>query len=110
MKIINNNVYNIMYGMEFINAGEVKDITDKEVAKMLLKQPNVEKYVDIDEVNKIKEENAKLKEELIKAEKDKIRKQLIKQANKEKKTYTEEDLEKEVEEVWLENQKAEKEE
>ena len=47
MKIINKNTYNIMYGLEFINAGEVKDIEDEKVIKMLLSQPNVEEYVDI---------------------------------------------------------------
>lgn len=109
MKIINRNTYNVMYGMEFINAGEVKEIADKEIIKMLLKQPNIEEYADIKDMKAVEEENKKLKEKLVKAEKDKIRKQLIKQANKEKITYTEEDLEKEVEKVWLENQEAEKE-
>lgn len=110
MKIINKNAYNVMYGMEFINAGEIKDITDKNTIKLLLSQPNVEEYVDVQDLKAVEEENKKLKEKLIKAEKDKIRKQLIKQANKEGKKYTEEDLEKEIEEVWLENQKTEKEE
>lgn len=66
MKIINKNTYNIMYGLEFINAGEVKDIEDEKVVKMLLSQPNVEEYVDIQEAKNLEEENKKLKEELAK--------------------------------------------
>ena len=66
MKIINKNTYNIMYGLEFINAGEVKDIEDEKVIKMLLSQPNVEEYVDIQEAKNLEEENKKLKEELAK--------------------------------------------
>lgn len=67
MKIINKNAYNIMYDLEFINAGEVKNIEDEKVAKMLLSQPNVEEYVDIQEAKNLEEENKKLKEELAKA-------------------------------------------
>ena len=66
MKIINKNTYNIMYGLEFINAGEVKDIEDKKVIKMLLSQPKVEEYVDIQEAKNLEKENKKLKEKLAK--------------------------------------------
>ena len=31
MKIINKNAFNIMYGMDFIKAGEIKDIEDKKI-------------------------------------------------------------------------------
>lgn len=68
MKIINKNLFKIMYGMEFINAGEVKEVEDK-IAKILLNQPNVEEYVDVEDVKKVEEENKKLKEELTKAKK-----------------------------------------
>lgn len=68
MKIINKNLYNIMYGMEFINAGEVKEINDKNAIKLLLAQPNVEEYADIKEMKDIEAENKKLKEELAKAQ------------------------------------------
>lgn len=63
MKIINKNEYNIMYGMEFINAGEVKDVDDK-TAKLLLNHPNVEKFVAVEEAKKLEDENAALKKEL----------------------------------------------
>lgn len=67
MKIINKNEYSIMYGLDFIKAGEVKDVDDK-TAKHLLNQPNVEEYVDKEDLKKIEEENKKLKAELAKKE------------------------------------------
>lgn len=70
MKIINNNVYKIMYGEKFLNVGEITDITDKELLKLLLAQPGVEEYVSVDDAKKIEEENKKLKEELEKAKKE----------------------------------------
>ena len=66
MKILNKNQYNIMFGMEFIKAGEVKDVDDK-IAKELLTHPNVEEFIDKEEAKALEEENAKLKEELKKA-------------------------------------------
>lgn len=68
MKIKNNNVYKIMFGLEFIGAGEVKEIDDKETIKLLLSQPNVEEFVDKDDLKQIEEENKKLKAELEKKE------------------------------------------
>ena len=82
MKIINRNQYNIMYGMEFINAGEIKEITKKEDIKLLLAQPNVEEYADVKDLKAIEEENKKLKEEL---EKSKQSKQSKTKAEKEEK-------------------------
>lgn len=70
MKIKNNNEFKIMFGMEFIGAGEVKEIDDKEVIELLLSQPNVEEYVDKADVKKVEEENKKLKEELKEAKKE----------------------------------------
>ena len=67
MKIINKNVYKIMFGLEFLNAGEVKEFEDKKVIDMLLSQPNVEEYVAIEDAKNLEEENRKLKEELAKA-------------------------------------------
>ena len=107
MKIINRNAYNVMYDMEFIKAGEIKDITDKKTLKLLLAQVGIEEYADIRDVKAIEEENKKLKEKLEKSEKNKIRKEIIKKANKEGITFTEEDLEKKVEKVWLEKQSEE---
>lgn len=66
MKIVNKNVYKIMFGKEFIMPNEVKDIEDKKMLKILLNQPNVEKYVDIEELKEVEEENKKLKEQLAK--------------------------------------------
>ena len=70
MKIINNNEYKIMYGVEFINSKEVKEIEDKEIVKLLLSQPNVEEFVDKADLKKVEEENKKLKEELKEVKKD----------------------------------------
>lgn len=69
MKIINKNVYNIMFGLEFLKAGEIKEIEDEKLIEMLLNQPNVEEYVAVEDAKKLEEENKKLKEELAKATK-----------------------------------------
>jgi hypothetical protein len=66
MKIINKNIYKIMFGKEFIMPNEVKDIEDEKMLKILLNQPNVEEYVDIEELKVVEEENKKLKEQLAK--------------------------------------------
>lgn len=65
MKVENKNAYSIMYGLEFIKAGEVKDVDDK-TAKLLLNQPNVVEYVSKEQVANLEEENKKLKEQLAK--------------------------------------------
>lgn len=65
MKIQNKNAYSIMYGMEFIKAGEVVDV-DAKTAELLLKQPNVVEYVSKEQVDSLEDENKKLKEELAK--------------------------------------------
>ena len=70
MKIKNNNLYKIMYGVEFIGAQEVKEIEDKKTIELLLSQPNVEEYVDKEDLKKVEEENKKLKEELQEAKKE----------------------------------------
>lgn len=66
MKIINKNIYKIMFGKEFIMPNEVKEIEDEKMLKILLNQPNVEEYVDIEELKVVEEENKKLKEQLAK--------------------------------------------
>ena len=66
MKIQNNNTYDIMFGMDFIKAGEVLDVDDK-TAKLLLAQPNVVEYVSKEQVETLEDENKKLKEQLAKA-------------------------------------------
>lgn len=70
MKIQNNNTYSIMYGMEFIKAGEVADVNDK-TAKLLLNHPNVVEYVSKEQVANLENENKKLKEELAKVKETK---------------------------------------
>jgi hypothetical protein len=66
MKIINKNIYKIMFDKEFIMPNEVKNIEDEKMLKILLNQPNVEEYVDIEELKVVEEENKKLKEQLAK--------------------------------------------
>ena len=66
MKIVNKNIYKIMFGKEFIMPNEVKEVVDKKILKILLNQPNIEKYVDIEELKEVEEENKKLKEQLAK--------------------------------------------
>ena len=63
MKIKNNNTYSIMFGMDFIKAGEVLDL-DEKIAKALLNHPNVEEYVSKEQVEDLEAENKKLKEQL----------------------------------------------
>lgn len=67
MKIINKNTYKIMYGLEFINPDEVKEV-DNKVAKILLNQPNVEEFVAVEDAKKLEDENAELKKKLALAE------------------------------------------
>lgn len=55
-----------MFGKEFIKPDEVKDIEDEKMLKILLNQPRVEEYVDVEELKVIEEENKKLKEQLAK--------------------------------------------
>lgn len=69
MQIINKNNYKLMYNLEFLGAGEIKEVDDK-IAKELLKHPNVEIYVDPKKAKEIEEENKKLKEELAKTKKE----------------------------------------
>ena len=66
MKIQNNNTYSIMFGMDFIKAGEVLDL-DEKTAKLLLNQPNVVEYVSKEQVEDLEAENKKLKAQLAKA-------------------------------------------
>ena len=66
MKIINKNIYKIMFGKEFIMPNEIKEIEDTKILKILLNQPNVEEYVDVNELKEVEEENKKLKEQLAK--------------------------------------------
>ena len=62
-KIVNKNLYSVMYGLEFIASNEVKEVDDK-TAKMLLNHPNVEEFVAVEDVKNLEDENAALKKEL----------------------------------------------
>lgn len=68
MKIINKNLYKVMYGLEFINPNEVKEINDKKLIALLLNQPNVEEFIAVEDAKKLENENAELKKKLELAE------------------------------------------
>lgn len=78
MLLKNNNNYNIMFDMDFIKAGEIKEIKDEQVAKFLLSQPGIEEHIDKKQAKALEEENAKLKEELKEA-KEEIKKEVKKE-------------------------------
>lgn len=67
MKLINNSIRNYIAFDTVLEAGKVLEIKDKEIAKLLLNQPDVEEYIDKEEVKRLKEENKKLKEAEAKA-------------------------------------------
>lgn len=67
MKIVNNNVYKVMFNNKFINPGEVIEMVDQKLLKILLSQPGIEEYADINKLKEIEKENEKLKSELEKA-------------------------------------------
>ena len=62
MKLINKSPRNYIAFDTVLEAGKVLEVTDSKVANILKTQPDVEEYVDIEEVKKLKEENKKLKE------------------------------------------------
>lgn len=63
MKLINKSTRNYIAFDTVLEAGKVLEVTDSKTANILKTQPDVEEYVDIEEVKKLKEENEKLKEE-----------------------------------------------
>ena len=63
MKLINKSTRNYTAFDVVLEAGKVLDVTDSKAANILLTQPDVEEYVDIEEVKKLKEEVEQLKEE-----------------------------------------------
>lgn len=66
MKIQNNNAYSIMFGMEFIKAGEVLDV-DEKTAKLLLTHPNVVEYVSKEQITDLEKKCEELEAKLAKA-------------------------------------------
>jgi len=63
MKLINNSPRNYIAFDTVLEAGKVLEVKDSKTANILKTQPDVEEYVDVEEVKKLKEENEKLKEE-----------------------------------------------
>lgn len=62
MKLINKSTRNYIAFDVVLEAGKVLDVTNSKAANILLTQPDVEEYVDIEEVKKLKEEVEQLKE------------------------------------------------
>ena len=63
MKLINKSTRNYIAFDVVLEAGKVLDVINSKAANILLTQPDVEEYVDIEEVKKLKEEVKQLKEE-----------------------------------------------
>ena len=63
MKLINKSTRNYIAFDTVLEAGKVLEVKDSKTANILKTQPDVEEYVDIEEVKKLKEENEKLKQE-----------------------------------------------
>ena len=63
MKLINKSTRNYIAFDVVLEAGKVLDVTNSKAANILLTQPDVEEYVDIEEVKKLKEEVKQLKED-----------------------------------------------
>ena len=63
MKLENKSTRNYIAYDVILKAGEVLEVKDEKTAEILLKQPDVKKYIDEEEVEKLKKENQKLKEQ-----------------------------------------------
>lgn len=63
MKLINKSTRNYIAFDVVLEAGKVLDVINSKAANILLTQPGVEEYVDIEEVKKLKEEVKQLKED-----------------------------------------------
>lgn len=63
MKLKNNSVRDYNYDKIFLKAGQELEITDKDACQVLLKQDGVIEVVDIQEVERLKAEVKKLKED-----------------------------------------------
>lgn len=64
MKLKNNSTRTYIAGEYRIEAGEIKEIKDEKMAKILLKQEGIEETITKEDVKKVEEENEKLKQEL----------------------------------------------
>ena len=63
IKLINKSPRNYMAFDIILKAGEVLEIKDSKIANILLTQPEVEEYIDPEEVKKLKDELKELKKE-----------------------------------------------
>ena len=70
MKLINKSTRNYVAFDTVLEAGKVLEVKDSKTANILKTQPDVEEYVDIEEVQKLKEEAKKAKEEAKKAKEE----------------------------------------
>jgi len=61
MKLINKSPRNYIAFDVVLKAGEVLDVKDSKAANILKTQPEVEEYVDIEEVKELKKEVEELK-------------------------------------------------
>lgn len=90
MKLINKSTRNYIAFETILEAGKVLEVEDKQIAKILLKQEGVEEFIDKEEVKKLKEELAKLKEakkeEKPKKEEDKAKVEAKKEEAKKEET------------------------
>lgn len=64
MKLENKSTKSYIAFDVVLKAGEVLEVTDKKTAEILLKQPNVCEYADVETQRKLEEENEKLKEKI----------------------------------------------
>lgn len=70
MKLINKSTRNYIAFDTVLEAGKVLDIKDTKTINILKTQPDVEEYIDREEVEKLKKEAAKAKEEAKKAKEE----------------------------------------
>lgn len=61
MKLENKSTRSYIAFDVVLKAGEVLEVTNKKVAEILLKQPDVCEYADVETQKKLEEENEKLK-------------------------------------------------
>ena len=71
MKLINKSPRNYVAFDVVLKAGEVLEVENSKIANILKTQPEVEEYVDKEDVEKLKEELKELKDEKKKASKKK---------------------------------------
>lgn len=64
MKLINKSPRNYIAFDVILEAGKVLDVENTKAANILLTQPDVEKYVDVEDVEKLEKEVKELKKEV----------------------------------------------